>query len=101
MPPEPSFLESIIERDLEIIRRDAHLRPEYGDHSPEPMIMADFTEYSPFHKGHRHCMMEARKRFPGALFVAIIPGPSSAVGGVPYIMSREARQRWPYAPVQI
>ncbi|MDI6842390.1 MAG: nucleotidyltransferase family protein [Methanothermobacter wolfeii] len=92
MPPEPSFLESIIERDLEIIRRDADLRPEYGDHSPEPMIMADFTEYSPFHKGHKHCMMEARKRFPGALFVAIIPGPLERSGrGVPYIMSREAR----------
>ncbi|WP_370004516.1 nucleotidyltransferase family protein [Methanothermobacter sp. KEPCO 2] len=90
--PSEEFLRSIIEGDLELIRADAIDKPEYGDHASEPGIMADFTEYSPFHRGHRHCMMEAKRLRPGALFVAIIPGPLERSGrGVPYIMTRQAR----------
>jgi predicted nucleotidyltransferase len=90
--PSESFLRNIMERDIQIIKNDAEALPEYGDHATEPEIIADFTEYSPFHMGHRHCMMEAKRRVPGGIFVAVIPGPLERNGrGLPYIMTREAR----------
>ena len=90
--PSESFLKKIMGRDLQIMENDADMGPEYGDHADEPEIIADFTEYSPFHIGHRHCMMEAKRRVPEGIFVAVIPGPLERNGrGLPYIMTREAR----------
>ena len=90
--PSESFLKKIMGRDLQIMENDADMGPEYGDHAAEPEIIADFTEYSPFHIGHRHCMMEAKRRVPEGLFVAVIPGPLERNGrGLPYMMTREAR----------
>lgn len=55
-------------------------------------LIADFTEYSPLHKGHYHCMKTAKEKHPEALFVAIIPGLFERNGrGQPYILSRYAR----------
>ncbi|MGL6297938.1 MAG: nucleotidyltransferase family protein, partial [Methanobacteriaceae archaeon] len=55
-------------------------------------IVADFTEYSPLHNGHFHCMNEAKKAFPNSIFVAIVPGLFERSGrGLPYIMTRYAR----------
>ncbi len=55
-------------------------------------LIADFTEYSPLHNGHYHCMKTAKEKHPEALFVAIIPGLFERNGrGQPYILSRYAR----------
>lgn len=55
-------------------------------------LIADFTEYSPLHNGHYHCMKVAKEKHPDALFVAIIPGLFERNGrGQPYILSRYAR----------
>lgn len=55
-------------------------------------IVADFTEYSPLHNGHFHCMKEAKSAFPNSIFVAIVPGLFERSGrGLPYIMTRYAR----------
>lgn len=55
-------------------------------------IIADFTEYSPLHNGHFHCMLEAKKAFPNSIFVSIVPGLFERSGrGLPYIMTRYAR----------
>lgn len=60
----------------------------------DPKIIADFTEYSPLHKGHLHCMMQAKNAFPDAIFVAVVPGPTERSGrGLPYIMTRQARAK--------
>lgn len=92
------LIKKIIERDRKIIFNDASLKPLKGQDidSPEesPKIIADFTEYSPLHKGHLHCMKQAQKAFPDSLFVAIVPGPTERSGrGLPYIMTRQARAR--------
>ncbi len=92
------MIKEILERDRKIIFSDASLKPlkEHHKDSQEenPRIIADFTEYSPLHKGHLYCMKQAQKAFPDALFVAIVPGPTERSGrGLPYIMTRQARAR--------
>lgn len=58
----------------------------------ETCLIADFTEYSPLHNGHFHCMKTAKYQFPDALFVAIVPGLFERSGrGVPYILPRQIR----------
>ena len=58
----------------------------------EKPIIADFTEYNPFHKGHYHCMKFAKEKVPNGIFVAIVPGLFERSGrGIPYIMTRQAR----------
>ena len=60
-----------------------------GDLKP---LIADFTEYSPLHNGHFHCMKTAKSKIPDGLFVAIVPGLFERNGrGLPYIMHRRAR----------
>ena len=55
-------------------------------------LIADFTEYSPLHNGHFHCMKTAKSKIPDGLFVAIVPGLFERNGrGLPYIMHRRAR----------
>jgi predicted nucleotidyltransferase len=97
------FIRKIMERDRKIILKDASLKPIPESEDPEaegeaeinpesPKIIADFTEYSPLHKGHRHCMRESKKQVPDGIFVAIVPGPTERSGrGLPYIMTRQAR----------
>ncbi|HML04344.1 MAG TPA: nucleotidyltransferase family protein, partial [Methanobacterium sp.] len=86
------FVRNYISRDRKILLEDFKKEPQYGEGEKDFKIIADFTEYSPLHIGHRHCMMEAKKQFPDALFVAVVPGPFERSGrGLPYIMSRQAR----------
>ena len=55
-------------------------------------LIADFTEYSPLHNGHFHCMKTAKSKIPNGLFVAIVPGLFERSGrGLPYIMHRKTR----------
>lgn len=94
MKVDYSFIEKIIREDSQLIIDDAGQTPLYGSPSSDKPIIADFTEYSPLHKGHRHCMFQAKKRIPDGLFVAVIPGPLERSGrGLPYIMTRRARAR--------
>ncbi|MBC7101202.1 nucleotidyltransferase family protein [Methanothermobacter tenebrarum] len=89
-----SFIEEIIREDFQLIVDDSKHTPLYGSSSSDRPIIADFTEYSPLHNGHRHCMFEAKKRIPDGLFVAVIPGPLERSGrGLPYIMTRRARAK--------
>ena len=90
------FVKNIISRDKKIFKGDLETEPEYGepeaDVKRDVKIIADFTEYSPLHKGHRHCMMEAKSQVPGGIFVAVVPGLFERSGrGLPYIMNRQAR----------
>ena len=55
-------------------------------------LIADFTEYSPLHNGHFHCMKTAKSLNPDSLFVAVVPGLFERSGrGLPYILPREKR----------
>lgn len=86
------FVKNIISRDKKIFKKDLEIEPEYGEPESDVKIMADFTEYSPLHKGHRHCMMEAKKLVPDGIFTAVVPGLFERNGrGTPYIMTRQAR----------
>ncbi len=87
-----SFIEDILKRDLKLIENDVKYEPIYDTPSSSTPIIADFTEYSPLHKGHRHCMWEAKRLVPDGIFVAVVPGPLERSGrGLPYIMTRYAR----------
>lgn len=62
-----------------------------GSNELRPLI-ADFTEYSPLHNGHFHCMKTAKDKIHNGLFVAIVPGLFERSGrGLPYIMHRKIR----------
>lgn len=55
-------------------------------------LIADFTEYSPLHNGHFHCMKTAKAKIPDGLFVAVVPGLFERSGrGLPYILHRKIR----------
>lgn len=66
---------------------------EISDKSSESRpLIADFTEYSPLHNGHFHCMKTAKATIPDGLFVAVVPGLFERSGrGLPYIMHRKTR----------
>lgn len=86
------FVRNYISRDREILLEDFKKEPRYGEPEEDFKIIADFTEYSPLHIGHRHCMMMAKKQVPDGLFVAVVPGLFERSGrGLPYIMTRKAR----------
>lgn len=71
--------------DFELLNEDNNY------YSDNPLI-ADFTEYSPLHNGHFHCMKIAKSKVPNGLFVAIVPGLFERSGrGLPYILPREVR----------
>ena len=84
--------------DRKQILNDVKINPKYKDQTEykdnPTKIIADFTEYSPLHNGHLHCMKEAQKANPHALFVAVVPGPTERSGrGLPFIMTRHARAK--------
>lgn len=86
------FVKKLLSRDKKIFKRDLKLETVYGDVESDVEIIADFTEYSPLHKGHKHCMMEAKRQVPDGIFTAVVPGLFERNGrGTPYIMTRKAR----------
>jgi predicted nucleotidyltransferase len=86
------FVRNFLKKDRERILEDSQNNPGYGAAKTDTKIIADFTEYSPLHIGHRHCMLEAKKRVKDGIFTAIVPGPLERSGrGLPYIMTRNAR----------
>ena len=92
MPSKEDFVRNFISRDKKILLEDFKKDSSYCEVEKDYKIIADFTEYSPLHIGHRHCMMEAKKQVPDGLFVAVVPGPFERSGrGLPYIMTRHAR----------
>jgi predicted nucleotidyltransferase len=87
-----TLIRKILSRDRKLLMKDFKSEPVYGPVDSEAKIIADFTEYSPLHIGHKYCMDQAKKKVPDGIFVAIVPGPLERSGrGVPYIMTREAR----------
>ena len=92
MTSKEDFVRDFISRDRELLMEDFNKEPCYKDAESEFNIIADFTEYSPLHIGHRHCMIEAKKQVQDGIFVAVVPGPFERSGrGLPYIMTRHAR----------
>jgi Predicted nucleotidyltransferase len=92
MPSKQEFVRDFIRRDRKLLLEDWKKDPEYGEQANEFKIIADFTEYSPLHLGHRHCMMSAKEEVEDGIFVAVVPGLFERSGrGLPYIMSRHAR----------
>jgi len=88
------FVKAIIARDKKTFLEDLGVRTPFKDPDSEVNIIADFTEYNPLHKGHLHCLLEAKNRVPNGLFVAVVPGPFERSGrGIPYIMTRQARAK--------
>jgi predicted nucleotidyltransferase len=87
-----TLIRKILDRDRKILKKDFETEPIYGEVESEIKIVADFTEYSPLHLGHRYCMYESKSKVPNSIFVAVVPGPLERSGrGLPYIMTREAR----------
>lgn len=86
------FVGNFLEEDRKLLLKDVQKKPLFGEIQDETKIIADFTEYSPLHNGHLHCMLEAKRQVPDGIFTAIIPGPFERSGrGLPYIMTRKAR----------
>jgi predicted nucleotidyltransferase len=86
------FIVNILKNDKKLILGDVEKKPHFGEVKNDIKIISDFTEYSPLHNGHLHCMLEAKKQVSDGIFTAIVPGPFERSGrGLPYIMSREAR----------
>ncbi len=87
-----TLIKKILKRDRKILMKDFRTEPVYGPIEGGSKIIADFTEYSPLHIGHKHCMDQAKYQVPEGIFVAVVPGPLERSGrGIPYIMTREAR----------
>lgn len=80
MKVDYSFIERIIREDSQLMVDDAKRTPLYGNPSSDKPIIADFTEYSPLHKGHRHCMFEAKKRYLMVCLWRLSQGLWSVVG---------------------
>ncbi|MGC9516469.1 MAG: nucleotidyltransferase family protein [Methanomicrobiales archaeon] len=92
MRSRTDFIQNLIERDRKIFFQDLEKEPKFQKTSSDVKIMADFTEYSPLHLGHHHCIIKAKEKEPDAIFVAIVPGLFERNGrGRPYIMTRHAR----------
>ncbi|MBI4814275.1 MAG: nucleotidyltransferase family protein [Methanobacterium sp.] len=100
MSSRETLVKEIIARDRKQFLEDVRLRPpyeesEFKESESDPSgtkILADFTEYNPLHKGHLHCLLEAKKKVPEGIFVAVVPGLFERSGrGLPYIMTRQAR----------
>ena len=88
------FIKSINLRDTELFWKDYEARDENNFKKSEGDInlIADFTEYSPLHNGHFHCMKTAVSKVPNSIFVAIVPGLFERSGrGLPYILPRDVR----------
>ena len=88
------FVRQINLRDSNLFENDFKNREKdnFKESENEINLIADFTEYSPLHNGHFHCMKRAKSSFPDSLFVAIVPGLFERSGrGLPYILPREKR----------
>lgn len=88
------FIKSINLRDTELFWKDYEARNEnnYKKSEGDINLIADFTEYSPLHNGHFHCMKTAVSKVPNSIFVAIVPGLFERSGrGLPYILPRDVR----------
>lgn len=88
------FIKSINLRDTELFWKDYEARNEnnYKKSEGDINLIADFTEYSPLHNGHFHCMKTAISKVPNSIFVAIVPGLFERSGrGLPYILLRDVR----------
>lgn len=88
------FIKSINLRDTELFWKDYESRDEnnYKKSEGDINLIADFTEYSPLHNGHFHCMKTAVSKVPNSIFVAIVPGLFERSGrGLPYILPRDVR----------
>jgi len=87
-----NLIKKIFKRDRNIFQNDLRMEPTYKSVESDVKIIADFTEYSPMHIGHKYCMDQAKKMVPNGIFVAVVPGLFERNGrGNPYIMTREAR----------
>lgn len=86
------LVKNFLKKDRALIVEDSGKKPLLGSPESDVKIIADFTEYSPLHNGHLHCMLEAKRQVPDGIFTAIVPGPLERSGrGLPYIMTRHAR----------
>jgi len=97
-----TLVKEIIARDRKTFLEDVRILSKYPkfksnsrdfeSDSSDIKILADFTEYNPLHRGHLHCLLEAKKHVPEGIFVAVVPGLFERSGrGIPYIMTRKAR----------
>ena len=88
------FIKSINLRDTELFWKDYEARNEnnYKKSEGDINLIADFTEYSPLHNGHFHCMKTAVSKVPNSILIAIVPGIFERSGrGLPYILPRDVR----------
>lgn len=88
------FIKSINLHDTGLFWKDYEARDEnnYKKSEGDINLIADFTEYSPLHNGHFHCMKTAVSKVPNSIFVAIVPGLFERSGrGLPYILPRDVR----------
>ena len=102
--PSVDFIRNILNEDRKTFFKDLEYSKKLNDDDVEselssfsqvsdlrPLI-ADFTEYSPLHNGHFHCMKTAKSKVPDGLFVAVVPGLFERSGrGLPYILPRDVR----------
>ncbi|MDR1819129.1 MAG: nucleotidyltransferase family protein [Methanobrevibacter sp.] len=78
--------------DKELSRGEKSNICEKSNKKNDVHLIADFTEYNPFHNGHLHNLNLAKKKVPNGIFVAILPGLFERSGrGTPYIMTRYGR----------
>lgn len=102
--PSIDFIRNILNEDRKTFFKDLEYSKKLNDDDVEselssfsqvsdlrPLI-ADFTEYSPLHNGHFHCMKTAKSKGPDGIFVAVVPGLFERSGrGLPYILPRDVR----------
>ena len=100
--PSIDFIKEIQENDRKTFFKDFENSKNYSQldsdeessnkSSNSRPLIADFTEYSPLHNGHFHCMKTAKEKIPDGLFVAVVPGLFERSGrGLPYILHRKTR----------
>ncbi len=100
--PSIDFIKEIQENDRKTFFKDFENSKKYSQlvsdeeisnkSSNSRPLIADFTEYSPLHNGHFHCMKTAKEKIPDGLFVAVVPGLFERSGrGLPYILHRKTR----------
>jgi predicted nucleotidyltransferase len=92
------FVDKIMEKDRKIFFHDLKSNNKNNLNSfdlsknKDVPLIADFTEYNPFHFGHLYNLKTAKEKISNGIFVAIIPGLFERSGrGTPYIMTRYAR----------
>ena len=102
--PSIDFIRNILNEDRKTFFKDLEYSKKLNDNDVEselssfslssdlrPLI-ADFTEYSPLHNGHFHCIKTAKSKVPDGIFVAVVPGLFERSGrGLPYILPRDVR----------